>query len=283
METIRIKALSESAGTSPVSVKALSGIAGTASLSRPIKARSGSDGTAPTLAVTPRSAFTLVELLVVIVILAMLASLITVAASRAMTSARNAAIKAEIDMLHMAMMNYKNQYGSFPPANVQTVNGTDAASRHVLRLFPRTLSISSEVSGPVYPQTALVRWLGGYTDDPQRPVTGGSQNKLYDFDQSRIKNGQYSPSGKTGSPYVFIRSGTSANEYGPTPSTKSTFTIDGQTYSAEPFPTSSGTTFFNSDTFQILCAGRDEQFGNDDDLSNFWPGTRKDYRDSLTQ
>ena len=25
------------------------------------------------------------------------------------------------------------------------------------------------------------------------------------------------------------------------------------------------------------------QFGTDDDLSNFWPGTRKDYLDSLNQ
>ncbi len=40
---------------------------------------------------------------------------------------------------------------------------------------------------------------------------------------------------------------------------------------------------FNPDTFQILCAGRDEIFGNDDDLSNFWRGTRRDYLDSLTQ
>jgi hypothetical protein len=38
---------------------------------------------------------------------------------------------------------------------------------------------------------------------------------------------------------------------------------------------------FNADTFQILCAGRDEQFGTDDDLSNFWPGTRREYLDSL--
>ena len=225
----------------------------------------------------------MVELLVVIGIIAVLAAIVTPAVMRAQASAKNAAIKAEIDMLHMAVMNYKTQYGSFPPCYVPTITGSDAASRHVLRIFPRTLSIANEVSSAVFPNTALVGWLGGYTDDPQRPVSGGSRTKLYDFDQSRVKSGQYAPSGKPGAPYVYIKSGTSAYEYGSSPSTKNVFTINGQSFSAEPFPTSSGTVFFNSDTFQILCAGRDETFGTDDDVSNFWPGTRKDYLDSLNQ
>jgi type II secretory pathway pseudopilin PulG len=231
-----------------------------------------------------RVAFTLVELLVVIGIIALLAALVTPAVMQAQVAARNAAIKAEIDMLHMAIMNYKNEYGSFPPCNVLTITGTDQASKHVMRLFPRTLNIADEVGGPVYPQTALTGWLGGYTDDPTRPVNvnGGQRNKLFDFDQSRVSNGRYSPAGKPKSPYVYIRSGTSANDYG-TVVSPSPFTIDGTSYSAELFPTSSGTTFFNPSTFQILCAGRDEQYGNEDDLSNFWPGTRQDYLDSLNQ
>jgi len=39
--------------------------------------------------------------------------------------------------------------------------------------------------------------------------------------------------------------------------------------------------FFNPNSFQILCAGVDGIFGTDDDLSNFWKGTRRDYLDSL--
>jgi hypothetical protein len=38
---------------------------------------------------------------------------------------------------------------------------------------------------------------------------------------------------------------------------------------------------FNAETFQIICSGRDEIYGTDDDLSNFWPGTRREYLDSL--
>ena len=55
-----------------------------------------------------RSGFTLVELLAVIMIIALLAALVTPAVMRARNTARNAAIKAEIDLLHMAIMNYKN-------------------------------------------------------------------------------------------------------------------------------------------------------------------------------
>ena len=88
----------------------------------------------------PRAGFTLVELMVVIAIIALLAALITPAVIGARTSARNAAIKAEIDMLHMAIMNYKNEYGSFPPCFAigrDLPNSPDPALKHLKRIFPR--------------------------------------------------------------------------------------------------------------------------------------------------
>jgi prepilin-type N-terminal cleavage/methylation domain-containing protein len=266
-----------------------------------------------------RSAFTLVELLVVIVILAMLASLVTMAASRAMTAARNAAIKAEIDMLHMAIMNYKNEYGSFPPSSSSTIAGSPAY-KHLLRLFNRAspsdvpfqlqclpyLNIGSgsfPAANAITPDTALVAWLYGFNDDPRYPVlstngaaslSGGNvvvtgtvqpRAKLFDFDRSRISTTyQYCPAGKPESPYVIIFSGTATWQYGSVAS-PSTFTVNGDTYTAETTTTPTGQVFFNADSFQILCAGRDGVWGptSDDDLSNFWPGTRKDYLDSLNQ
>jgi len=251
---------------------------------------------------SPRPAFTLVELLVVIVILAMLASLVTVAASRAMATARNAAIKAEIDMLHMAIMNYKNEYGSFPPCHDSlTLTGTGLAGRHVARLYPRstTAVITSELNtllstrNPPYvaPSNALAFWLSGYSDNPTAPLALGNRKKLHDFDMSRLdlNSGIYYPSSKPASPLIYINSADYGNSWPFVAFTYSinsnSYVIPPNTYFAQPVTgayTNSGP-FANPETFQILCAGADAIFGTEDDLSNFWPSTRKAYIDSLTQ
>ena len=224
--------------------------------------------------VSGRQAFTLVELLVVVLIVGMLVALIAPAVMQARAKARTAGIKAEIDMLHMAMMNYKNEYGSFPPC-VSGTAATDLAAKHVARLFPRCTSGPSQLSS-AFPSTAnpktitstnaISYWLSGYTDDPTAPLSssGLSRKKLYDFDMSRINQvtGSYYPSGQQNAPYRYLNSALYATN-------AAEIRVD--------------TEFFNPETFQILCAGSDETFGNDDDLSNFWPGTRKDYLDSLNQ
>jgi prepilin-type N-terminal cleavage/methylation domain-containing protein len=240
-----------------------------------------------------RAAFTLVELMVVIVIIGLITAVSIPVIMQALAKARNAAIKSEIDMLHMAIMNYKNEYGSFPPC----APGTTSPSlpiKHVTRLFPRCtnqlqqLVIASKGTDgagntdgtcrnnfDLEPQTALVFWLDGYTKNPTSPlIPASARSALFDFEEGRKQTvanrftGHYHPTGKSGSPYIYIDSALySAFDY-----------TGGATPGAErvvPFGE-----FFNKDTFQIICAGRDETYGTDDDLSNFWPGTRKEYRDS---
>jgi len=243
-----------------------------------------------------RHGFTLVELLVVIMIIALLAALVTPAVMRARTTARNAAIKAEIDMLHMAIMNYKNDYGSFPPAESAPTAGS-ASAKHLQRLFPRCTTVVNELgSRPVTRFSALNAWLRGFTGDPMLPITGaGGRKKLFDFDETRVVGDQYSPAGKENSPYIYIDS--ASYELAPydvanlsTPGAQRVPVVPPPTATAQdfgtviPVPTSlTPQPFFNADTFQILCAGQDEEFGTDDDLSNFWKGTRKEYLDSLKQ
>jgi len=251
-----------------------------------------------------RHGFTLVELLVVIMVIAMLVAIVTPAVMRALATARNAAIKAEIDMLHMAIMNYKNEYGSFPPlvTGGLAISGTDPASRHLLRLFPRmsgTAAAAAQIrnlsflntgttplSGlnPITPSNALPMWLYGFTNDPTQPVFVSPttpRRKLYEFDVARLSNiGSgavfYHIPGKSNVPYVYIN----AASYGPIGS-PTPYIIGSGTYRAQIQTLPTGPVFFNADSFQVLCAGRDEQFGTDDDLSNVWPGTRREYLDSL--
>ena len=232
-----------------------------------------------------RSGFTLVELLAVIMIIALLAALVTPAVMRARTSARNAAIKAEIDMLHMAIMNYKNDYGSFPPA-VDLNPGTAStpptpAQKHLQRLFPRCANVVGQFSaggaGQITPINALASWLLGFTGDPSNPLLPpANRKKLFDFDQTRINasTGGYAPAGKSLSPYIYMDYASYAYcASNPVSVSNGTMT---------PELTAAGSAF-NPDTFQILCAGQDETWGTDDDLSNFWKGTRKEYLDSLKQ
>jgi prepilin-type N-terminal cleavage/methylation domain-containing protein len=225
--------------------------------------------------------FTLVELLVVVAIVAMLAALVTPAVIRARSAARNAAIDTEIDLLHMAIMTYRNEYGSFPPCSSLT-SSTSAMVRHLQRLFPRcnvTDHLALTGAPGITPQNSLLTWLGGYTLDPTSPLSpAASRRRLYDFDRTRLAgsglSATYSPVNLPNSPYVYIDSsgyGTVAN---PTP-----YTVGTGTYRAQ----ASGGEFLNPDTFQILCAGQDGVWGGTgdrDDLSNFWRGTKAQHEAS---
>ena len=161
-----------------------------------------------------RSGFTLVELLAVIMIIALLAALVTPAVMKSLSSSRAAAVKAEIELLNTALMNYKNEYGSFPPSDMRGLwNGSSAntshpAYKHLQRIFPRIIEpTSGGVASPYFwmaqmsPAQALVFWLQGFFDDPQHPLTNGetlsaarpragtasaNRKELFDFDESRL-------------------------------------------------------------------------------------------------
>jgi prepilin-type N-terminal cleavage/methylation domain-containing protein len=167
-----------------------------------------------------RSGFTLVELLAVIMIIALLAGLVTPAVMRSMSSARVAAVKVEVDLLHNALMNYRQEYGAFPPAdmrglwngNTDTVNTAHPVFKHLQRAFPRLnepglTTATAPNQSPYYymaqmsPAQALVFWLQGFYDNPAYPLTNGqplsatvvrtgdangSRKKLFDFDDTRL-------------------------------------------------------------------------------------------------
>jgi prepilin-type N-terminal cleavage/methylation domain-containing protein len=112
---------------------------------RPVRAASpGPRGRTP-------AGFTLVEMLVVIAIIGILASLITAAAWRAVITAKNAAIVVELSQLDAACKAYKEKFGEYPPdfagvnsgvapyGDTRTVGSftRDAVLRHFTKAFPR--------------------------------------------------------------------------------------------------------------------------------------------------
>ncbi|MDR1957571.1 MAG: prepilin-type N-terminal cleavage/methylation domain-containing protein [Planctomycetaceae bacterium] len=80
-----------------------------------------------------KQGFTLIELLVVIVIIGILASLALVGGNAAMQAARRTVIKTDLSQLEMALEQYKNKYGEYPP----DFSDVNAVMRHVRKRWPR--------------------------------------------------------------------------------------------------------------------------------------------------
>lgn len=164
-----------------------------------------------------RAAFTLVELLTVIVIIGILAGLITAAAIPARNAARRAVIKTEIAQLELALDAYKNKYGDYPPdfsgihgvlgdaSHAGVAQARNAVLRHLRKAFPRytpgnpsgskqtdpwlrfvdDLTAAGINVNQLSPATALTFWLGGVRGraaDSTRLI-GFSANPAFPFDR----------------------------------------------------------------------------------------------------
>lgn len=138
---------------------------------------------------TARSGFTLIELMVVILIIAILASLLLVAVWGATAKAHDARTLIEIDQLAQALEAYKSKYGEYPPIGM---NGMSTAAEpriraHLAKAFPRYVydPMETDPTQPDYnpvptlatltPDQALVFWLGGM------PITDGVAGGLEGF------------------------------------------------------------------------------------------------------
>jgi len=163
-----------------------------------------------------RSGFTLTELLVVIVIIAILVGITLPAVNYVRNRAKKARIRVEIQNLENAVEDYKLK-GDYPP----DFSRKDIVRRHILKVFPRIdtspggeLDLAWSVFwvdpadnnnhlSNVDPAEALVFWLGGFSKNPKKPFTGpggpwvvDSGGKVYynpdrrmgpaDFDKERL-------------------------------------------------------------------------------------------------
>lgn len=161
-----------------------------------------------------RNGFTLVELLVAIAIIGLLVAIAVPTAYAAYKRSKVAALKMEVTNIQMAIEQYKQKYGDYPPDG----SNTDLVTRHLRKAFPRIAMTEfkalNDASGtaltgfPVMDAAeSLVFFLGGFSDDPQKPLTGPGgpltvidasgatwvvqynserSNAIYDFDPKRL-------------------------------------------------------------------------------------------------
>ena len=129
----------------------------------------------------PRLAFTLVEMLTVIVIIGILASLITAAVIHARAGVKVFTVRKEINDLQQALEAYKIKYGEYPPdftfltamnPNMRSI-GQTAVVRHLRNAFPRYMEN--------YPSDAAA-WARFVTDIRQYTFRLNARNYYLDPD-----------------------------------------------------------------------------------------------------
>lgn len=77
---------------------------------------------------TNRSAFTLIELLIVIMIIGLLVTIAIFAARQAQSSARDARRKADLEQIRTALEYYHNDCNNYPAALGSSITGTGAGT-----------------------------------------------------------------------------------------------------------------------------------------------------------
>ena len=220
-----------------------------------------------------RGGFTLVEMLVVVGIILILAAILVPAVYMGISAAQDAGIAVELANLDGAMRQYKTiTHGySFPP----NVTSAAVANAHIQQKFGRYNPAATGITTPPASLDAaetLVFWLQGYGNNPIDPL-GGTRKELFDFDESRLKDPDgdgfpvYYPKNGQGIPYVYFHSGSYASiKYG-----------DGTNELAvggvcRPYKRDGGTEFTNNDSFQIISAGQDGDWGADNMNKQFPSG-----------
>jgi len=134
-----------------------------------------------------RGGFTIVELLVVMVIIAILAGLLVAGVFAAISRAQKATIVLELNGMHQAFLRYKQANSELPPSYM--AGGGDPLNQHLKAAFPRRNPSNDTAPAGLNQAQLIVFYLRGYSSDARRPVNGGGDRQpFFDFDKTRIKN-----------------------------------------------------------------------------------------------
>jgi prepilin-type N-terminal cleavage/methylation domain-containing protein len=294
------------------------------------QAASGREGKHMILRGRPtRQAFTMVELLVVIVIIAILASLLVVGMRSALIAANKARIRAEMMGLAAAFERYQSLHNDLPPSDDQ-----QEFILHMNRLFARR--DRTEVIPEMDQAELIYFYLTGYSGNERYPVYYGNdpntgtvglinadnRESLFDFDPKRLYDHDndgipwYIPQGAPGKiPYVYFKkrpvqrtmstpSGGTRNErmyewFGPPRFAENAqetqaFRYENLTFAnpdEQPPDFGNAVPWYYEDPeddsdnqiaprqgkdFQIVCAGLEERYSHDTNLTSLKDGTEDD-------
>lgn len=150
------------------------------------------------------SAFTLIEIMVTLVIIAILMALLLPALNRVRTSGQIALVNAEMDTLKASITNFKRVYGIEPPSGITMFppggtgalgNWTDARSVALIRqMWPKfdfqqsgglsAAAFNGATSMTLEGSECLVFFLGGTLDTASGALIGFSKNEKLPFQDS---------------------------------------------------------------------------------------------------
>ena len=241
--------------------------------------------------------FTLIELMVVMVIIAILASLISVAVVKVIASAKITKVKTELDGMHGAIIMFKTtrQLQSLPP-NFQDAT---ALKRFWDQVFPWA---QEQPPTNLTAAQALVFWLSSFSSDRNKPISGqGTRSAAYPFVVARL----HDPANPTDTisagttsqwvnsagklvypvywpdhtdmsqPYVYLDV---SRNYQTPPTYQNAYS--GNTLA--PYKNDAGNAYVNAQSFQIICAGVDNDHGKGGNGGNFPSGIAGGDMDNIT-
>lgn len=218
-----------------------------------------------------KKAFTLLELLVVVLILGLLSTIAVGVYTRQVERAKVATARATMSAIELAIERYQIDTGDYPPSGTGTLPYTPGGATYVGNGYLQAAlmtSLSGSSSRPLSP-----RWQGPYLTAKNEILGDLSGVRVDDPNRtSVIAPGQLQILDPWQSPYRYVRSRSLVSL-----DDSDNYDQNGGTRLPSNHPFAATETYYNPNTFQIVSMGPDGQtdtsagnFGTDsNDVTNF--------------